>query len=69
MIHLSSKVKKRSKQREKSNIKLGNEPLYHELRLEKSGLIQSLNQRSLVLGSTTQTKALRKDLGPKYLLL
>lgn len=65
----NSLVFESEKQREKSNIKLGNEPLYHELRLEKSGLIQTLNKRSSVLGSTTQTKALRKDLVPKYLLL
>ena len=35
---------------------------------KNSSLKQSLNQRSSLLGSTTHTKALRKDLVPKYLL-
>lgn len=74
IIHVSSKVKKpilwNAQNKEKrATLNLATKHFTTNYVWKKSRLIQSLNQRSSLLGSTTQTKALRKDLVPKYLLL
>ena len=56
---------KRSKQREKSNIKLGNEALYHELRLEKKPSYTKLEPKIFATGIYDSNKSASKGFSSK----